>query len=130
MSAKIETNTPRKVGIANPGDRDWTRERFVLCFGAYGATYVMAWGSLEDALEAAADWLEDHAPGHFCDEQVKEGYDEARLNGLGEEAAQEMAEQDTTSVCDGRHYLLSWEWGIALDNPTRAELKAFLAEPR
>ena len=127
MGTKLTTGTGREVALANPSDSNWARERYVLWFGACAPTYVMAWGHLEDALEAAADWLEEHAPGQFCDDAVREEYELARAEGLSEDEAQERAEQDTMSVCSGNHYLTSWEWGIALENPSRATLKRFLA---
>ena len=37
--------------LVNPTDRDWTKGRYVLAFGAYGWTRLMVWASsLEDAL--------------------------------------------------------------------------------
>jgi asparagine synthetase A len=127
MGTKLTTGTGRKVALANPSDSDWTRSRYVFAFGAYGDTLVMAWGSLDDALEAAADWIEEHAPGIFHDDAVREEYELARAEGLSEEKAQERAEQDMTSVCSGNHYIPSWEWTIVFENPDRATLKRFLA---
>lgn len=108
----------------------WSRQKtFVLCFGAYGDTHIMTSAdNLEDALENAADWLENHAPGIFCDEAVTEEYNRAIAEGLTEEAAQNLAEVDTTSVCSGNHYIASWEWGIVLEDPTRDQLKAYLTD--
>lgn len=116
------------IAIVNPNDRDWTRHRYVLAFGAYGWTRLLIWAnSLDDALEEAGDWIEDHAPGLFCDEAVADAYAEARERGLSEEDAQAEAEQDTTSVCSGNHYLPSWEWSIVAEDPSRADIKAMLA---
>ncbi len=55
----------RRVHMANPTERSWARQAYVFAFGAYGDTYVMAYGGLEDALEAAAEWLAENAPGHL-----------------------------------------------------------------
>src|SRR5512134_2926868 len=53
------------IGIVNEGihpDRKW-----LFSFGAYGWTSVLVVGacSLDDALECAAGWLADNAPGHL-----------------------------------------------------------------
>jgi hypothetical protein len=102
------------------------RERFVFWFGAYGVTRVLATGrSIEEALGNAVDYLADKMPGYLADDAVREGYEEAIAEGLDEEQAQEQAEQDTT-LCAGGHYLNAWEWGICLENPSRADLLAFV----
>lgn len=42
-------------------------------FGAYGDTSVYAWGrSVEDALEAAAEWLREESPDSFTDPEYEE----------------------------------------------------------
>ncbi len=111
------------IVAVNGSDRTWTRHRYILAFGAYGWTRLMVWAnSLDDALEEAGDWIEEHAPGLFCDEQVREAYEEALTEGKSEEEAQEEAEVDTTSVCSGNHYLLSWEWMILAEDPSRAQV--------
>lgn len=119
--------------FVNPSDKDWTRQRYVLWFGAYGSTRLVVWANhLEDALDEAVDWIEEHAPGLLADEQVREAYvealAEAAANGEDPEdedmiaAAQQVAERDTT--CAGNHgrYINSWEWGIVAENPTRADI--------
>lgn len=123
-----------KLVIVNPGDANWTRGRFVLCFGAYGWTRLLVWASsLDDALDEAVDWLADHAPGLLADEQVREAYRKA-MAGKGPddpeavEAAQSEAEQDTTCAGTCGHYLNSWEWGIVAENPSRATMLAIVAE--
>lgn len=114
------------LAIVNPGAAP---HRWILAFGAYGWTKLLVWAdSLDDALEEAGDWIEAHAPGLFCDEAVNEAYAEARERGLSEEDAQTEAEVDTTSVCSGNHSLLSHEWCVVAEDPTRAEIKALLAE--
>ena len=117
-----------KIVLVNPSDRDWTRQRFVLWFGAYGSTNLMVWAnSLDDALDECVDWIAEHAPGLLCDEQVAESYREALAAGKSEEEAMEEAEMDMTSAGNCSNYLASWEWGIALENPTREDLDAYLA---
>lgn len=54
--------------VVNPTDYDsfMSPVIFAFAFGAYGWTRLIVWGQrdhLEDALELAADWLSEHAPG-------------------------------------------------------------------
>ena len=113
----------------NGSDRAWARHRFILWFGACAPTYLMIWAnSLDDALETAGDWIAANAPGLFCDDAVGEEYRAAIADGLSEEEATTRAEQDTTSL-DGGHYLVSWEWGILAEDPTREQVLALLAGP-
>lgn len=118
----------RKIVAVNGGDRAWTRQRFVLAFGAVGTTYLMVWANgIDSALDEAVDWLADHAPGLLCDDEVASAYNEAVAEGKDDEAALQEAEADTTCAGNCGHYLRSDEWTIALANPTRAEVLAFLA---
>lgn len=108
--------------ILNPHDRDWTKHRFVLWFGACGTTRILVWANgLEDALDECVDWLAENAPGHLCDDMVKEEYGSAIADGHTEEEAIAEAEADTT-LCDGGHYLLSYEWGIHCEDPSREDI--------
>ena len=67
------TSFGRAVYMANPTDRSWTRHRYILWFGACGATRVMVWANdLESAMEEAAEWLKEHAPGHITEEWGEE----------------------------------------------------------
>ena len=118
------TSFGREVVLVNT--RDQGDQRFVFWFG--GDTYLMSYGwDMERALEEAIDWIVDHAPGLLHDDAVEETYREAIAEGKSEEEAIEEAEMDMTSFGhSGMHYLASWEWGIALENPTREELIAFL----
>ena len=62
-----------KIHNANSG-YSWPHN-WIFAFGAYGDTYVRAWGtSLEDALEEAIDWLADHKPGLLADDHVADEY--------------------------------------------------------
>lgn len=123
------TSFGRSVVLVNPGDADWTKHRFVLWFGAVGTTRLMVWANgIEVALEECGDWIADHAPGLLCDEQVKEAFEEALAEGACTDDAWEHALEDTTPLDNG-HYLLSYKWGIDLEDPTRAQLDAYLYPP-
>jgi hypothetical protein len=129
------------VNIVNPADRDTSRysrtRRYVLWFGACGATYVMCWArSLDDALETCADWLADNAPGLIMT------HDDPELDSLYREACEELGEdpdsgegpgnaweQATADLTPtGSGYIPSDEWGIVFDgHASRADVKAWLA---
>ena len=119
IKIKAQENT------ANPGDSGWKENTFILWFGeGYGKpTYVLAYGHLDDALEAAAEWLAENEPGHFCNDLVSEAYADAIAEGKSEEDAWEEATTDVTCL-DQSRYLLSWCWGIAAENPTREQMAA------
>ena len=104
---------PRKLHIA--GDVFFAdKGMWVFHFGAYGGTHVLAFGSLEDALEEAAARLLKVAPGFF----EEPDYDAAAQELFGcnmDEVADEQvsdvmdrAEQDLTYTESG--FLPSWEW--------------------
>lgn len=113
-----------KINIANPSERAFQRNSFLFWFGAYGSTYVLAYGAhLEDALESAVDWIVDNEPGHLMDDEVQEAYERAIAEGKDEEEAIEEAEMDMTGFGhSGMHYLASWEWGIVVESPTKSQL--------
>lgn len=127
-----------KLNVANPHDREYTRARFVLHFGAYGWTHVLVYADhLEDALDEAVDWLEEHAPGLLVSrEEERELLCEAAENhGLTMEQVEAAQAEGDYSVwddatvdltCAGNHgrYLASYEWGIVITNPNKAELIA------
>ena len=117
------TNTP----IANPSDagsyggarggaRGQSLYRFH--FGAYGARVVYAWDchTMSDALEAAAEWCREHAPGVFTEPD----YDGAAADiGAPEDwrddpewadKVRDRAEVDLTYTESG--YIASWEWSV------------------
>lgn len=115
------------IVLVNPSDRDWTKHRYVLWFGAYGSTRLMVWAnSLEDGLDAAVDWIVDHAPGLLSDDEVEAAYEEALSLGSDEENAQRIATVDKTCAGNASNYLNSWEWGIVCEDPTRAQLEELL----
>ncbi len=132
--------------IINPENRETGRyastNRYVLWFGACGATYLMVWErSLDDALETCAEWLADNAPGLIeahDSEHLQELYQEAceeLFPGIAESdledeqrwEAQEQATADMTYTESG--YLTSYEWGIVFDEGAdRADVKAWIAD--
>jgi len=93
-------------------------ELFAMQFGAHATTRLLVFArSLEDALEEAAGWLADFAPGHLSDlkSEYEDALKEAREelgDGADEEAvqekAQEIAETDMTYTESG--YLTGHEW--------------------
>ena len=125
-----------KINIVNPSEREFTKHRYILWFGAYASTHCLVWANnLDDALDECVDWLAENAPGLLADEEVqaeyKREYEAAIAEGLGEEEACERAievsEVDTTHAGSAGHYLHSWEWGITAENPTRKEIKKLQA---
>lgn len=125
-----------KINVANPHERSFERQSYLFCFGAYGSTYVLAYGGLEDALESAAEWLADNAPGHIIghgSDHAKDLWREACAEvGIDPDdsdadddlkcKAFEIAESDLTHTESG--YLTSHEWAIVAENPSKATLIA------
>lgn len=132
MKAKVMPNLvfyngSNTVALVNPNDRDWTRGRYVIAFGAYGHIQCVVWAnSLEDALDEAADWLEENAPGMFCDTEVAEEYQRLVAEGVEESTAFERAAVDTMVI--GAHHIPSWEVTVIAENPTRAEMLGILGQ--
>lgn len=127
-----------KINVANASDRSWTRQSFVLWFGQCAPTYVLVYANdLDSALELAADWLADNAPGHLIahdSSELQELYTEAADAWIDEHgrdpegdeacAITEQATADLTYTEAG--YLTSYEWGIALEDPSPARLRTFV----
>jgi len=128
----------RKINIANPFDKSgphaaqYGHGSTLFAFGAYGSTFVLAYGyGLESRLEEAAEWLREHEPGHFVDDEyMAELYSEAVTEagdpepGTSEhDEATQAAETDLTYTESG--WLPSWEWTIVFENPTKADLIGF-----
>lgn len=110
----------REVTLVNPSDRSWTKHDYILWFGACGTTYLRVWSNcLDSALEKAAGWLAEHAPGHLTQPE----YSEER-NGEGEPVNADEAEADLTYTESG--WLVSYEWGIVAEDVTRAGLESLL----
>jgi hypothetical protein len=111
------------IAVVNPERRDYCRHKYILHFGAYGWTMVMVWAnSLDSALDEAVDWLAENGPGLICDDAVAEAYREAIAEGLSEEDAYTRACEDTTSAGNEGHYILSYEWGVSAEDPTREQV--------
>jgi len=120
-------NTP--IVIINPIDRSWTRRKFVLHFGAYGRTTLVAYADhLGDALDHCIDWAVGNAPGLICDDEVNEAYREAVELGASEADAYDQAAADT--YCGGNcgNHILASEWGITAEDPSRAEMMAIIGD--
>lgn len=115
MCAKIGT-----CGVLTADDpaRAAHKGIFVLHFGAYGCTHVLAFGTLGDALEDAASVL---PPGMFYEPDMEAAREDMYGEGsLSEEQyndrdcdevdalVHEYATTDLTYTQSG--YLLSWEW--------------------
>ena len=127
MTTVVFRNGSSKVTLVNPSDRDWTRHRFVLAFGAYGWTQCVVWAnSLDDALDEAVDWIAEHAPGLLADDSVREEFERLVAEGATEGKAWEDATVDTTRAGNSGHYLLSCEWAIVAEDPTRSEMLSIL----
>lgn len=143
----------REVTMINPTHRQWyarwggrgrdESDAYVLSFGAYGDTSLHVYAdSLDTAIELAAGWLADHAPGYIMTEDSedladlrKEACEDAGLTwpmpaDLTPQAMEaywaafESAEADLTHTESG--YLTSYEFTLALENPTVEELYAFV----
>lgn len=102
----------------------------------------MVWANgLGDALDEAVDWAADHAPGFLADEFVAESYrealDECRAECVEcssasepcescESHARDQSEVDTTCAGNEGHYIMSNDWHIVAEDPSRAEIEAMV----
>ena len=119
------------IPIANASWHDEDAPLFRFTFGAYGSVQVYAFGRLEAALEDAAVYLAEHAPGMFekpdyVDAQCEAGHAFAGCErDHGDcpdcERVQERAEMDLTYTESG--YLASWEWTCAEVDPRSREAR-------
>lgn len=117
----------RDIIPVNGSDRSWMKHRFILAFGAYADTRIMVWANhIEGAIDEAIDWLVDHAPGHIVDDLVAEAYREAIAAGKSEEEAMDYAREDTTCGGNAGNYIMSHEWYLLAEDPSRAELLALM----
>lgn len=91
---------------------------YVFQFGAYGCTHVLAYGSVEDALESAAALL---PKGCFTDIELPDGFDS--LSEDEQCAAHDEATTDLTYTESG--YLASWEWTLC-EMDSAADLLAYV----
>lgn len=118
------------VTLVNPENRSYTKNNYILSFGAYGWTRLRVWEpNLDDALETAAEWLKEHEPGHlhqpdYADacKELEIPFDvEALSAGEGKYCeAINNAEADLTYTEAG--YLLAFEWNVYCENPDRSTL--------
>lgn len=112
---EIENPDPPRWGFSVNHNRV-----IVFSFGAYASTMVAVVSqSLDDALETAAGWLADHAPGVFVEPDYLDAYRDISGNSdateipddLDDETAEEIreaAETDLTYTESG--WIASWEW--------------------
>jgi len=115
-----------EIVVINPGEKHCARASFVLCFDAYGSTRCFVYArSLENAFNLCVDYIADRHPELLMNKEVAEAYFEAIAEGCDHAEAVERAEMDTTSDGSG-NYIASAEWGIALENPSPAELAAYV----
>ena len=100
---------PDPIYIVNPCDLGPDESVWHFQFGAYGCTHLAVIDHhLEDALEIAAEWLHEHAPGVFVEPEYPEGV--ADMSDEQRDAAQQSAEVDLTYTESG--WLASWEWHV------------------
>jgi hypothetical protein len=116
-----------KLKIANFDDRHWVRDRnrYILQFGAYGSVRLMVFANhLEEALDIAIDWLAENAPGLIANDQRDEAFAEAISEGKTEEEAWIYAEEDLTIGGNCGDCIISHEWAIVAENPTREQINS------
>lgn len=130
------TVTIGNLTLINPSCKPYGKG-YILCFGAYGDTYLHVYASsLDDALDECVDYLADASPGLLCDDEVNEAYEAAYNEAIeaGEdedeamETARELAEVDTTQAGNCSNYLRSWEWRIVAEDVTGRQLCAMVRE--
>ena len=114
-----------KINVANPSDKGFWGHSFLLCFGAYGDTMVLAYADhLEAALDECVDWLAENAPGLLCDDEVNDEYARVLAETGDEEAAMEAAEVDVIRAGNAGNCLHSWEWFVRSEDPSKERLIA------
>ncbi len=126
----------RRVYIANPDERSWHTGCWVFWFG-HSPTYVLAYGrGVEDALENAAQWISNYAPGLVVNQDdLDSRVADAREDWINKnerhptkdrdfEEIQESAEEDL--ICTESGWFIGHEVGIVLNNPSPQTLKAFV----
>ena len=122
---------PTRFIPVNSSDRHFVRHRYVLWFGTTGTQYLLVWANnLEGAIDEAVDWLVDNSPGHIVDDLVAEEYRRAIAEGKDEETAMDEAESDCTIAGNRGNYILSYEWGIQFEDPSRADLLGIIYDLR
>lgn len=121
--------TTRNIIVVNPNDRSFTRNRYLLWFGQFSPTFLLVYAnSLEAALDEAVDeYLSEHEPASVVDhEEQKELLEEAAAeHGEDYEFVTEEAFADLTPAGGHGEYIVSYEWGIVAENPTKEQLIEF-----
>jgi hypothetical protein len=119
-----------------------TSNSYVLHFGVYGWTRLHVYApNLEDALEACAEWLVVHAPGHITTEDsedfralVREQCEERGVTYEAmhapdrvdsDDALFEIYDAATADMTRTESGYIS-DWGVALENPTTEELYLYV----
>ena len=111
------------IKIVNFEDRHWTRDRFILQFGPYGDTRLMIFANnLQEAIDVAIDWIGENEPGLLANDQRDEAFLEARSEGMTEDEAWDCAGEDLTIGGNCGDCILSHEWAIIAENPTREQI--------
>lgn len=130
----MSTYSKETIHLINPQKRPEgpyrsQSRRYVLWFGAYGATRLMVYaGHLEDALDQCVDWIAVNAPGLLANDEIQEEYARLVASGMNPEEAEEEASQDATIAGSHGDHLHSWEWGIVSAEVDRAGMKAILKD--
>jgi hypothetical protein len=146
ISLGEDFSSTRRVVMINATCRRFHDHAFVLWFGACGGARLHVYAdSLEHAIEECGDWLAEHAPGLITRPGSDEYQDlmretceelglawpmpapEALPEGVTEDQywdAEDQAFSDHTRLEAG--WIPSWEWGIALEDPTVEELYAYV----
>lgn len=113
-------------GTINPEDRHDYPQIWDFQFGAYGETKCNVHArSIEKALELAADWLEENAPGHLIlhgsdeardmwNEATRDlGYDTISQSEWTDRMTEEVDENATVGLTyTEAGYIRSWEWYV------------------
>lgn len=122
-----------KLVILNrPSDCGKNATKLVLWQGYCSSVdHYVYYGSLEDALDEMVDYISAHCPRDLCNDTVQEDYDRRQADHPEESEEDSMSYATVDVTCAGNcgDYILSAEWGIAAENPTRGDMKR-LAEGR
>ena len=98
-------------------DGSTNQPSFIMSFGAYGSTLIVVMNaSAEGAIEAAAGWLADNAPGELTQPEYEldedGNCDECGQNPMNDQCEHiSDAEADLTYTESG--WLISWEWSMS-----------------
>lgn len=116
-----------KFEVLNGTDRAWTKHSYVLVFGTCVPRNVLVYAnSLEDALDTAIDWLKENHPGFIVNDQVAEVRQELLAEGISEDSVSDHLDGFTCGG-DCGDYIDSDEWSIVFEDPSREQLKEYIA---